>query len=154
QTWVMSFLYIGTFGSFIGYSSAFPALLKNPDLFDRPDFALTYGFLGALVGSVARPLGGRLGDRFGGAKVTIAAFALMVVAGLGAVASIGAKARLLDEPNFGLFFASFMVLFLATGIGNGSTYRMIPAIFRRMGEENGGTPAAMLRAKREAAGAI
>ncbi|KPM55371.1 nitrate transporter [Frankia sp. R43] len=154
QTWIMSFLYIGTFGSFIGYSSAFPALLKNPALFNRPDFALGYGFLGALVGSVARPLGGRLGDRIGGAKVTVAAFAVMTLGGLGAVASIGRRGGILDRPSFGLFFASFMLLFLASGIGNGSTYRMIPAIFAARGARNGGTAEAMLRARREAAGAI
>ncbi|KLL11710.1 MFS transporter [Protofrankia coriariae] len=154
QTWIMSFLYIGTFGSFIGYSSAFPALLKNPALFNRPDVALSYGFLGALVGSVARPLGGRLGDRIGGAKVTVASFVVMMLAGLGAVASIGPKGKILDEPNFGLFFASFMLLFLASGIGNGSTYRMIPAIFARRGQENGGDPETMRRARREATGAI
>ncbi|MEX5632832.1 MFS transporter [Parafrankia sp. FMc2] len=154
QTWIMSFLYIGTFGSFIGYSSAFPALLKNPALFDRPDVALSYGFLGALVGSVARPLGGKLGDRIGGAKVTVAAFGVMTLGGLGAVASIGSRGGILDRPSFGLFFASFMLLFLASGIGNGSTYRMIPAIFAARGARNGGTPDAMLRARREAAGAI
>ncbi|SNQ47375.1 Nitrate transporter [Frankia canadensis] len=154
QTWIMSFLYIGTFGSFIGYSTAFPALLKNPALFDRADVALSYGFLGALVGSVARPLGGRLGDRLGGARVTVAAFAAMTLGGLGAVASIGPKGKILDHPNFGLFFASFMLLFLASGIGNGSTYRMIPAIFARRGRENGGDAGAMRRAREEAAGAI
>jgi NNP family nitrate/nitrite transporter-like MFS transporter len=154
QTWIMSFLYIGTFGSFIGYSTAFPALLKNPALFDRADVALSYGFLGALVGSLARPCGGRLGDRLGGARVTVAAFAAMTLGGLGAVASIGPKGRILDHPNFGLFFASFMLLFLASGIGNGSTYRMIPAIFARRGRENGGDDDAMRRARKEAAGAL
>lgn len=154
HTWIMSFLYIGTFGSFIGYSTAFPALLKNPGLFDRADVALSYGFLGALVGSLARPLGGRLGDRFGGAKVTVAAFGAMTIGGLGAIASIGAKGKILERPSFGLFFASFMLLFLASGIGNGSTYRMIPAIFARRGLAAGGSAETMRRSRKEAAGAL
>ena len=70
HTWVMSFLYIGTFGSFIGYAAAFPLLIKGQ--FPEIDVT-TYAFLGALVGSLSRPLGGRLADRFGGARVTAAA---------------------------------------------------------------------------------
>jgi MFS transporter, NNP family, nitrate/nitrite transporter len=147
QTWLMSLLYVGTFGSFIGYSAAFPALLKAPAVFDDPGFALAWGFLGALVGSVARPLGGRLSDRLGGARVTAAAFALMTLGAVGALVAVQGK-------HFATFVASFLVLFVATGLGNGSTYRMIPAIFRRMGEEAGGMPEDLLRAKREAAGAI
>ena len=71
HTWIISFLYIGTFGSFIGYSGAFPTLLKN----QFPEVTLSIAFLGALVGSLARPLGGMLADRWGGARITIAAFA-------------------------------------------------------------------------------
>ena len=145
HTWIMAFLYIGTFGSFIGYSAAFPTLLKNVYL--RPDIALTWGFLGALVGSLSRPLGGRLSDRFGGARVTAVAFALMSVGAFVALGSVSSK-------NLPLFFASFMLLFVCTGIGNGSTYRMIPAIFRAMGEDAGGTRDHMLEYKRQAAGAI
>jgi MFS transporter, NNP family, nitrate/nitrite transporter len=145
QTWLVSFLYIGTFGSFIGYSAAFPTLLKTT--FGRPDIALAYGFVGALVGSLSRPLGGRLADRVGGARVTAAAFALMSLASVAALASVKAQ-------SLPLFFASFMVLFVATGIGNGSTYRMIPAIFRAAALARGGQPDDVLAAKREAAGAL
>jgi NNP family nitrate/nitrite transporter-like MFS transporter len=147
QTWIMSFLYIGTFGSFIGYSAAFPALIKAPKVFDNPEFALAWGFLGAFVGSVARPLGGKLSDRVGGARVTAFAFALMTLGAVGALYSV-------QNKEFGLFIASFLVLFVATGLGNGSTYRMIPAIFRRLGQEGGATADSMRRARREAAGAI
>ncbi len=120
HTWVMSFLYIGTFGSFIGYAAAFPLLIKG----QFPDVNVTtYAFLGALVGSLVRPLGGRLSDRVGGARVTAASFVAMALGVLGVVWS-------LDLNSFGLFFAAFMLLFVATGVGNGSTYRMIPAIFR------------------------
>ncbi len=121
HTWVMSFLYIGTFGSFIGYSAAFPTLLKTA--FDRADIALTWGFLGAGIGSLARPLGGKLSDRLGGATVTASAFLLMIIGAV--VAVFGVK-----NLNLPVFFGAFMILFVATGIGNGATYRMIPAIFR------------------------
>lgn len=145
QTWLMSFLYIGTFGSFIGYSAAFPTLLKT--VFDRTDIALTWGFIGALVGSAARPLGGRLSDRMGGSRVTAASFVLMTLGALGAVYAV-------TDRNLGVFFVSFLALFVATGIGNGSTYRMIPAIFRRLGEERGGTADDLATMRRQAAGAI
>lgn len=142
QTWLVSFLYIGTFGSFIGYSAAFPTLLKTA--FGRPDIALAWGFLGALVGSLSRPIGGRISDRVGGAKVTACAFAVMAVASVGAVLSVQAK-------SLPMFFTSFVVLFLATGIGNGSTYRMIPALFATAAAERGDS---LLTGKREAAGAL
>lgn len=145
QTWLVSFLYIGTFGSFIGYSAAFPTLLKT--VFERPDIALTWGFLGALVGSVARPLGGKLSDRIGGARVTVFSFALLAVGALAAIVATQAKSL----PGF---FAAFMVLFVGTGIGNGSTYRMIPAIFRRMALEAGGDEATLRQYKIEAASSI
>ena len=119
HTWIISFVYIGTFGSFIGFSGAFPTLLKN----EFPAMTLSIAFLGALVGSIARPAGGILADRLGGARVTVAAFAVMAA---GTVSAILA----LRSGSFGLFFASFLVLFLATGAGNGSVYRMIPAVFR------------------------
>jgi MFS transporter, NNP family, nitrate/nitrite transporter len=83
QTWVVSFLYIGTFGSFIGYSAAMPLLIKLNFWVPTPEPTGTginfvyYAFLGALVGSIARPLGGRLADRFGGSAVTAGAFAAM-----------------------------------------------------------------------------
>ena len=145
QTWVVSFLYIGTFGSFIGYSSAFPTLLKT--VFARPDIALSWGFAGALVGSLSRPFGGWLSDRVGGSKVTAGSFVLMTLGALGALWAVEGK-------NLGLFFISFMALFVATGLGNGSTYRMIPAIFRMMAIERGGSKEQLLAGKREAAGAL
>ena len=144
HTWVMSFLYIGTFGSFIGYSAAFPLLIKT----QFPDVTVAhYAFLGALVGSLIRPVGGRLADRVGGARITAASFVVMGAGVLGAVWS-------LSERSFALFLASFMLLFVATGVGNGSTYRMIPAIFRASAEAEGLTADSIIRARREAAAAI
>ena len=79
--WIMSVLYIGTFGSFIGFASVFPKLIAD----QFPEFStiavggasVGLAFLGALVGSLARPYGGRLSDRFGGARITMVAFAAM-----------------------------------------------------------------------------
>jgi NNP family nitrate/nitrite transporter-like MFS transporter len=145
DTWIMSLLYIGTFGSFIGYSAAFPTLLKT--VFGRGDIALTWAFLGAGIGSVIRPLGGKLADRIGGARVTAASFVMLAAGAAAALWSVKAK----DLP---LFFASFMFLFVATGIGNGSTYRMISRIFMVKGERAGGDPDTMVRMRRQAAGAL
>jgi MFS transporter, NNP family, nitrate/nitrite transporter len=142
HTWVMSFLYIGTFGSFIGYAAAFPLLIRG----QFPDVNVTtYAFLGALVGSLIRPLGGRLADRVGGARITALSFVAMAIGVLGVVWS-------LSLHSFALFFASFMLLFVATGVGNGSTYRMIPAIFRH--EVDGDDAGAVTLARRQAAAAI
>ncbi|WP_062521235.1 MFS transporter [Demequina silvatica] len=146
HTWLMAFLYIGTFGSFIGYSAAFPTLLTV--VFERADIALTWGFLGALIGSLSRPYGGKLADRIGGAVITIGAFVVMAIAGVTAVVGV-------QQESLGLFFVSFMVLFAATGIGNGSTYRMIPSIFGRIQKAKGeDTDESRLDFKRQAAGAV
>ncbi|MGB1225671.1 MAG: MFS transporter, partial [Mycobacterium sp.] len=145
DTWIMSLLYIGTFGSFIGYSAAFPTLLKA--VFDRGDIALAYAFLGAGIGSIARPLGGKLADQIGGARITAISFVMLAVGASGALWSVQAV-------NMPVFFTSFMFLFIATGIGNGSTYRMISKIFRIKGEDAGGDPLTMLHMRRQAAGAL
>jgi NNP family nitrate/nitrite transporter-like MFS transporter len=119
HTWIISFLYIGTFGSFIGYSGAFPTLLKT----QFPETPTTIAFLGALIGALTRPLGGMVADRLGGARVTIASFTLLMVGAVGAIDG-------LKSHSFVVFFGSFLVLFVGAGIGNGATYRMIPAVFR------------------------
>jgi NNP family nitrate/nitrite transporter-like MFS transporter len=120
HTWIMSWLYIGTFGSFIGYSAAFPLLLKT----QFPELTANLAFLGALVGSIARPLGGKLADRIGGARVTLWNFMAMGAATVGVIYFVRAH-HLLG------FLSMFLVLFITTGVGNGSTFRMIPVIFRR-----------------------
>lgn len=119
--WVMSWIYIGTFGSFIGYSASFPLLitLRFPE---QAAFA-SLAWLGPLVGSLSRPFGGWLSDRVGGARVTFWDFIVMIGAVLGVL-------YFLSIDSFAGFFAMFLALFAATGIGNGSTYRMIPFIFR------------------------
>jgi len=124
--WIMALLYIGTFGSFIGFAGVFPKLIK--DYF--PAFssigvgtvALSLAFLGPLVGSLARPYGGRMADRMGGARMTVAAFASMAVITLTMIWTLPLK-------SFWLFLVLFLMLFTASGFGNGATYRMIPVIF-------------------------
>ncbi len=120
HTWIMAWLYIGTFGSFIGYSAAFPLLLKT----QFPAVTANLAFLGALVGSLARPLGGKLADRIGGARLTFASFLAMALATVGVI-------HFLAEKSFPGFLCMFLVLFVTTGVGNGSTFRMIPVIFRK-----------------------
>src|SRR5262249_9686035 len=88
QTWIMSWLYIGTFGSFIGYSAAFPLLIKAQFPHVNP---LQFAFLGPLIGSLARPIGGRLSDRLGGATVTFVNFIVMIGATLGVIWTLGLK---------------------------------------------------------------
>lgn len=150
QTWIMSILYIGTFGSFIGYSFALPLVIKNtfPEFLAGHPFIATYlaglGFVGALIGSVARPLGGWLSDRLGGARVTLWCFVGMGLCT--AIAIVGVQ-----ERSFAVFFTSYMVIFLFAGMGNGSTYRMIPSIFAELGRRSGGDP---IDFKRRAAAVI
>ena len=119
HTWVMSWIYVGTFGSFIGYSAAFPLLIKT----QFPAVTISIAFLGPLVGSISRPFGGILADRIGGAKVTFWNFVLMAIATAGVIYYI-------DIKSFPGFLTMFLALFVLTGVGNGSTYRMIPSIFR------------------------
>ena len=119
HTWLMSLLYVGTFGSFIGYSSAFPTL--STSLFPTVN-VLQFAFLGPLVGSLARPLGGLLSDRLGGTAITFWNFVVMGGAALSLI-------FVLSLHNFPLFLLVFLLLFVTAGIGNGSTFRMIPPLF-------------------------
>jgi NNP family nitrate/nitrite transporter-like MFS transporter len=155
HTWIMSFLYIGTFGSFIGYSFALPLVIKNtfPEFLAAHSFIATYlaglAFVGALIGSVARPFGGWLSDRLGGSRVTLGCFAGMAIVTATAIAGV-------NRHSFTLFFASFMAIFVLAGMGNGSTYRMIPCIFAALGRERGSDEADVVRVeyKRRAAAVI
>jgi len=126
HTWVMSLLYIGTFGSFIGFSFAFPSLIRI-SFVDFGSF-VALAFVGTLIGSVARPLGGWLADRFGGARITLVTFVGLALGTVGVMVGV-------DTASFPLFFCSFMALFVLAGMGNGSTYRMIPAIFAAQDED-------------------
>lgn len=123
HNWLMCWLYTGTFGSFIGYSAAFPLLIK----IQFPDVnPLDYAFLGPLVGALARVAGGVISDKLGGARVTLWSFLLMIGAVLGVLYFMPQNGI---GGNFNGFFWMFMLLFAGTGIGNASTFRMIPVIF-------------------------
>ncbi len=125
HNWVMCWLYTGTFGSFIGYSAGFPLLsqLQFPHV-----NALKYAFLGPLVGALSRAATGWIADKFGGGRVTFWTFITMVAAVAGVLFFIGIK----EQPGaFWGFFAMFILLFFATGIGNASTFQMIPVIMGR-----------------------
>ncbi|GAA0645475.1 NarK family nitrate/nitrite MFS transporter [Streptomyces thermocarboxydovorans] len=122
HTWIMSFLYIGTFGSFIGYSFAFGQVLTTQ--FGRTPLQAAYvTFIGPLLGSLIRPVGGRLADRYGGARITLYTFVAM-----GTATAVLIAASM--QKSLALFTVAFVVLFVLTGLGNGSTYKMIPGIFQ------------------------
>ena len=124
HNWIMCWLYVGTFGSFIGFSAAFPLLMKT--LFPQVN-ALQLAFLGPLVGAVSRALTGWLSDRYGGQHVTHWVFLALVAGVLAVLHSVGAFG---GAASFPMFFASFLWLFFWTGVGNASTFQMIPAIVR------------------------
>ena len=128
QQWRMSWLYTGTFGSFIGLAAGFPMLVNTQ--FPAVD-AFKFAFVGPLLAAVVRPVGGWLADRVGGAIITVWIFVVMAVAPLAAaffLPTAGGGGSLLG------FVLAFMALFVAAGIGNGSTFRMIPIIFRTLRE--------------------
>ncbi|OIJ12256.1 nitrate/nitrite transporter [Anaerobacillus arseniciselenatis] len=120
HTWLMTWLYVMCFGSFIGYSAAFPLLIRT----EFPEVnALQFAFLGPLVGALIRPIGGWVSDKIGsGAIVTFWDIIAMIAATFGVI-------YFLNVGNFYGFLIMFMVLFTTTGIANGSTFRMIPIIF-------------------------
>lgn len=120
HTWVMCWLYTGTFGTFIGMSAGFPLLSKL--VFPEVD-ALRYAFLGPLVGALSRAGSGWLADRVGGARVTLWVFVVQI-------AAIAGMIWFLDAHSFGGFFAMVLLLFFVSGIGNASTFQMVPAIMR------------------------
>ena len=132
HNWLMCWLYLGTFGSFIGFAAGFPLLIKSqfPDV--NP---LAYAWLGPLLGALIRPFGGWLSDKVGGGVVTFWNFIVMALAVLGVLFFLpkGMSAYALPfgpvQGSFTGFFLMFLVLFCTTGIGNGSTFRMIPVIF-------------------------
>ena len=145
QTWVMSVIYTMTFGSFIGYSAAFPLAIKvifgfqhievdgvmthdtlNPD---GPS-ALMFAWMGPFIGALIRPIGGYISDKVGGAKVTQVVTIMMILSALGVAYYMqAAYASAHPEEYFVPFFLLFLVLFAGTGIGNGSTFRTIAMIF-------------------------
>lgn len=147
HNYLMCWLYTGTFGSFIGYSAGFPMLIKI--LF--PDVNPTqYAFLGPLVGALIRPVGGWLADKLGGSQVTLWNFVIMIAAVFGVLHFMPSANT---AGDFWGFFAMFMLLFITTGIGNGSTFRMIPIIFmtERLAAVKEKTEEMLAKARKDAA---
>ena len=124
HNWLMTWLYVGTFGSFIGFAAALPMLIKTT----FPDYSVaTYAWMGPALGALARWAGGWIADKLGGARVTILSFVGMAAAIIGVITFLPAGG---DSGNFTGFFGCFLAAFLFSGIGNGSTFRQIPVIFR------------------------
>lgn len=140
HNWIMTIIYTMTFGSFIGFSAAFPKLISDvfgslPDGSINPNAPNPYAwaFLGPMVGALIRPVGGWLSDKINsGSKVTQWATVAQIAAAIG-VAFFVIKAREAATPEvyWWPFFILFMILFITTGIGNGSTFRSIPYIFSK-----------------------
>ncbi|MFG2313938.1 MULTISPECIES: MFS transporter [Streptomyces] len=145
HTWIMSVLYVGTFGSFIGYSFAFGQVLTTQ--FGRTPLQAAYlTFIGPLLGSLVRPLGGRLADRYGGSRITLWNFVAMAAAtGVLVLASM--------EKSLALFVTVFVALFALSGLGNGSTFKMIPGIFHSKALARGLTGEEAVRHGRRLSGA-
>ncbi len=125
HNWIMCILYTGTFGSFIGYSAGFPLLMKT----QFPDVnVLSYAFLGPLVGALSRAATGWISDKFGGGRVTFWCFLGMIIAVWGVLQFLPQNGT---PGDFWGFFACFMALFFLTGVGNASTFQMIPSIMKQ-----------------------
>ncbi|OBK51257.1 nitrate/nitrite transporter [Mycobacterium kubicae] len=138
HTWVISLLYIGTFGSFIGFSFAFGQVLQinfiagGQSAAQASLHAAQIAFLGPLLGSLSRVYGGRLADRVGGGRITLAAFCSMILAaGILVLASTFGDHATGPVPAATMigYVVGFVALFILSGIGNGSVYKMIPSIF-------------------------
>ncbi|MCH8861145.1 MAG: MFS transporter [Proteobacteria bacterium] len=154
HAWLLAWLYTGTFGSFIGFAAAFPILLLA--LF--PDSgAVRWAFMGPLIGALVRPFGGWLSDRLGGAKVTLWNFAFMLAAVFAVLVLLPSKP---GDSGVGGFFAAFMFVFMATGIGNGSVFRVVPTVFltlhkrRAQGKDRAARDAAVSEGEIEASVAL
>lgn len=147
HSWLMSWLYTGTFGSFIGLAVSFPMLVNTQ--FPTAD-AFKFAFVGPLLAALVRPLGGWLSDRYGGARITLWTFAAMAAAMFSALLFVPSAG---EGGNVAGFVAMFLILFVAAGIGNGSTFRMIPTIFRTLRERQvvGQNAAALEQARHDGA---
>ena len=143
HNWIMTIIYTMTFGSFIGYSMVFPKLAQDIFVYSNPldpswanpnaPNIMLWAFLGPVMGALVRPLGGILSDKVNsGAKVTMWSTIFQIIAALiVAYYVVAAKGTETPEVYWWSFFGAFMVLFLTTGIGNGSTFRTIPYIFSK-----------------------
>jgi NNP family nitrate/nitrite transporter-like MFS transporter len=149
HTWIMCWLYLGAFGSFIGFAAGFPLLSKM--LFSDVD-PTKYAFIGPLLGALARPAGGVIADKLGGARVSLWVFAAMIAGVFGVMHFLPNGT---NPGSFWGFFSMFLVLFVASGILNGSTFRMVPVIFMTLRQRAlGKTEQAEVEGNREAAAVL
>jgi len=124
--WIMSFLYLATFGSFIGFSAGFAMLAKT----QFPDVDIMhYAFFGPLFGALARTAGGAISDRWGGTRVTLVNFIMMAIFSALLFTTLPSAS---SEGNLIAFFGVFLMLFLTAGLGSGSSFQMISVIFRKL----------------------
>jgi len=148
HTWIMTIIYTMTFGSFIGYSAAFPLSIKvifgfthvpGPDgifvhttINPNGPSALMFAWMGPFIGALIRPVGGWIADKVGGAKITQIVSVVMIASALGAAYYMNAAYHSPTPEHYFLpFFLLFIVLFTASGIGNGSTFRTIAVVFNQ-----------------------
>ncbi len=134
HSWLMGLLYLGSFGSFIGFAAAYPLLLRSQ--FPGWDGAQGLAWMGPILGALVRPLGGWAADALGGARISLVCFGLLALGVLGVLASLNALAGAAAAE---LFAASFVLLFMAAGLANGSTFRMIPLGFLREAQRGHGS---------------
>ena len=163
QSWAIAFLYIGTFGSFIGFSFAFGQVLQisfkagGDSVAQATLHAAQIAFIGPLLGSVARPYGGKWADRFGGSRVTLLCFV-----GMTAAAFVVAGASVVADGNDGVasgatmivLVAGFIALFVLSGIGNGSVTKIIPSVFDAKSKSLQTSPAEQTAWSRNTSGAL
>ncbi|WP_280230108.1 nitrate/nitrite transporter [Nocardia cyriacigeorgica] len=163
QSWAIAFLYIGTFGSFIGYSFAFAQILQisfkagGDTVAQAAVHAASIAFIGPLLGSLARPYGGKLADRIGGSKVTIAVFGAMMAAAL-----VVGLASMMADNNGGVADGSvmtamvigFIALFILSGFGNGAVTKIIPSVFDAKSKSLDASPAEQAAWSQNTSGAL
>ncbi len=140
HNWIMTIIYTMTFGSFIGYAASFPKLIQDVfgylpggNVNPHAPNPMTWAFLGPMVGALARPLGGWISDKIkSGSRITTWSTIIQVAAALGvAYFIVQARGSTTPETYWWPFFTLFMILFIATGLGNGSTFRSVPYIFNK-----------------------
>ncbi|TDR27716.1 NNP family nitrate/nitrite transporter-like MFS transporter [Hydromonas duriensis] len=152
HNWLMCWLYLGTFGSFIGFAAGFGLLMKG----QFPHINATqYTFLGALIGALSRVVGGKIADKVGAARVTTFVFAGMIAAVCGVLFFLPDNGQ---GGSFTGFFACFIILFALTGVGNASTFAQVPKIFstlhERMAAKNASAETIAALANKEAAAVL
>jgi NNP family nitrate/nitrite transporter-like MFS transporter len=142
DTWLLSLLYLGSYGSFIGFAFAFAEILQTGFMAGGQStsqaalHAAELAFIGPLLGALARVYGGRLADRIGGGRVTLLVFVAMVLAAgmlIGVATFEDPHAGPVSDSTMAGYVACFIVLFVLAGLGNGSVYKMIPTVFRTPG---------------------